>query len=41
MLEFQPRERAYLSSIRALSQDQDDNVVFVGMTLAESVWYAN
>lgn len=41
MLEFQPRERAYLSSIRALSQDQDDNVVFVGMSLAESVWYAN
>lgn len=41
MLEFQPRERAYLSGIRALSQDQDDNVVFVGMTAAESVWYAN
>ena len=41
MLEFQPRERAYLSGIRALSQDQDDNEVFVGMTVAESIWYAN
>ncbi|MBY6346322.1 hypothetical protein E5C31_10150 [Providencia rettgeri] len=41
MLEFQPRERAYLSGIHALSQDQDNNEVFVGMTAAESVWYAN
>ncbi len=41
MLEFQPRERAYLAEIRALSQDQDDNVVFVGLTVDESVWYAN
>lgn len=40
MLKFQPNERAYLSEIRALSQDQDDNEVFVGMTVSESVWYA-
>ena len=41
MLEFQPRERAYLSGIRALSHDQDDNEVFVGLSLTESIWYAN
>ena len=41
MLEFQPGARAYLSEIRALSTDQDDNDVFVGMTVKESVWYAN
>ncbi len=41
MLEFQPGARAYLSKIRALSADQDDKVVFVGLTAKESVWYAN
>jgi len=41
MLEFQPGARAYLSEIRALSKDLDDNDVFVGMTIKESVWYAN
>lgn len=41
MLKFQPGARAYLSEIRALSTDQDDNEVFVGMTVKESVWYAN
>lgn len=41
MLEFQPRERAYLESIHALSQDQDSNEVFVGLSLTESIWYAN
>ena len=41
MLEFQPGERAYLSEIRALSTDKDNNEVFVGMTVKESVWYAN
>lgn len=39
MLEFQPGARAYLSEIRALSTDQDDNEVFVGMTVKESLWY--
>ncbi len=41
MLELQPGARAYLSEIRALSTDQDDNDVFVGMTIKESIWYAN
>lgn len=41
MLEFQPRERAYLMEIGALCKDQDDNTVFVGMTANESLWYAN
>jgi len=39
MLKLQPDARAYLLEIRALSTDKDDNDVFVGMTLAESVWY--
>ncbi|AEC20056.1 hypothetical protein PT7_1516 [Pusillimonas sp. T7-7] len=39
MLKFQPGARAYLSEIRALSTDKDDNVVFVGMTVEESIWY--
>lgn len=39
MLKFEPGARAYLSEIRALSTDQDDNEVFVGMTVKESVWY--
>ncbi|NYT57497.1 hypothetical protein H0A65_01010 [Alcaligenaceae bacterium] len=39
MLEFQPGARAYLLEIRALSTDKDDNEVFVGMTIDESVWY--
>lgn len=41
MLEFQPGARAYLSEIRALSTDKDDNEVFVGLTIKESVWYQN
>ncbi|HEY9280407.1 MAG TPA: hypothetical protein VIP51_10075 [Eoetvoesiella sp.] len=41
MLEFQPGARAYLSEIRALSTDKDNNEVFVGMTIKESVWYQN
>ena len=41
MLKFEPNDRAYLSEIRALSTDQDDNEIFVGMTVSESVWYAN
>jgi hypothetical protein len=41
MLEFQPGARAYLSEIKALSTDKDDNEVFVGMTIKESVWYQN
>ncbi len=41
MLEFQPGARAYLSEIRALSTDEDDNEVFVGMTIKESIWYQN
>lgn len=41
MLELQPGARAYLSEIRALSTDKDDNVVFVGLTINESVWYQN
>ena len=41
MLEFQPGARAYLSKIRALSTDADHNVVFVGLTAKESVWYAD
>ena len=41
MLEFQPGARAYLSEIRALSTDKDDNEVFVGMTIKESAWYQN
>ena len=40
MLEFQPGEREYLSHIRALSTDQDNNDVFVGLTIRESIWYA-
>jgi len=35
MLEFQPGARAYLSEIRALSTDTDNNEVFVGMTIKE------
>jgi len=41
MLKFQPGARAYLSEIRALSTDKDDNEVFVGLTAKESLWYAN
>lgn len=41
MLEFQPGARAYLSKIKALSTDKDDNDVFVGLSAEESVWYAN
>lgn len=41
MLQLQPGARAYLSEIRALSTDQDDNEVFIGMTLTESVRYQN
>lgn len=41
MLQLQPDARAYLSEIRALSTDEDDNEVFIGMTLTESVWYQN
>ena len=41
MLKFQPGARAYLSGIRALSTDKDNNEVFVGMTIKESVWYQN
>lgn len=39
MLKFEPGARAYLAEIRALSTDQDDNDVFVGMTMEESTWY--
>jgi len=41
MLKFEPGARAYLSGIKALSTDKDDKVVFVGLTAAESVWYAD
>lgn len=41
MLEFQPGARAYLSEIRALSTDGNDNEVFVGLTISESLWYQN
>lgn len=41
MLEFEPGARAYLLEIRALSTDKDDNEVFIGMTVKESVWYQN
>jgi hypothetical protein len=41
MLKFEPDARAYLLEIRALSTDRDDNDVFVGMTVEESVWYAD
>ncbi len=41
MLKFEPGARAYLKEIRALSTDRDDNEVFVGMTIEESVWYQN
>ncbi len=41
MLQFQPAEREYLSNIRALSKDQENNEVFVGLTIRESVWYAD
>ena len=41
MLKLQPNARAYLSEIRALSTDKDDNDVFVGLTVTESVWYQN
>lgn len=40
MLELLPREREYLLAIRALSTNQDDKLVFVGMTESDSVWYA-
>jgi len=39
MLKLQPGARAYLLEIRALSTDKDDNDVFVGLTVEESVWY--
>lgn len=39
MLKFEPNARAYLTEIRALSTDRDNNEVFVGMTAKESVWY--
>lgn len=41
MLKLQPDARAYLTEIRALSTDEDNNDVFVGLTTKESVWYAN
>lgn len=41
MLKLEPGARAYLSEIRALSTDQDDKEVFVGMTATESIWYQN
>jgi len=41
MLTLQPGARAYLSRIRALSTDKNDNDVFVGMTAEESIWYQN
>lgn len=41
MLKLQPDARAYLLEIRALSTDQDDNEVFVGLTVEESIWYQN
>lgn len=41
MLKLEPGARAYLSEIRALSTDKDDNDVFVGLTVKESVWYAD
>ncbi|MCX5592414.1 hypothetical protein [Alcaligenes endophyticus] len=40
MLELQPRERAYLLEIRALAKDQNNNLVFVGMTANDSLWYS-
>ncbi|MFA7668572.1 MAG: hypothetical protein WCX93_04415 [Burkholderiaceae bacterium] len=39
MLTLQPGARAYLTEIRALSTDEDGNVLFVGLTAKESVWY--
>lgn len=39
MLNLQARERDYLFEICALSKDQDDNLVFVGMTVNDSIWY--
>lgn len=41
MLKLEPGARAYLSEIRALSTDKDDNDVFVGLTVKESIWYAD
>ncbi len=41
MLELQPRERAYLLEIRALTEDQNEKLVFVGMSADDSIWYAN
>lgn len=40
MLKFESREREYLLNIHAVSKDQSDNLVFVGMTPDESVWYS-
>ena len=39
MLKLQPREREYLFEINAISKDQDDSLIFVGMTKNEAVWY--
>lgn len=40
MLKFQSREREYLLNIHAIAKDQNDNLIFVGMTIDESVWYS-
>lgn len=40
MLNFSPEKQEYLLNICALVKDQDDNLVFVGMTLNDSIWYA-
>jgi len=41
MLKLEPAAQAYLSEIRALSTNQNDKLVYVGLTEAESIWYAN
>ena len=41
MLKLEPAAQAYLSEIRALATDQNDKLVYVGLTEAESLWYAN
>lgn len=40
MLKFQSHEREYLLTIYAISQNQNGDLVFVGMTENESVWYS-
>ncbi|AQS50472.1 hypothetical protein ACBP93_08100 [Paenalcaligenes hominis] len=39
MLLLESREREYLLEICALTEDQNNNLVFVGMTLDDSIWY--